>query len=491
MQPQFIAAINQICDEKNISREVVIETVEAALAAAYKKDYGDRDQEVTVKLDEETGQAEVRVTKTVAPTIEDPFIEISLADAKKIKKTAKLGDTVEIVDTPSDFGRIAAQTAKQVIIQRIREAERDVIFNEYKGKEGDLLNGVVQRLEGANVLVDIGKTNGIMFPGEQIQGERYFIGQRLRVFVVRVEQSARGPQVVLSRSHPGMVKRLFELEVPEVQAGSVEIKAISREAGARSKVAVWSDTEGVDPVGSCVGQRGTRVQAVMADLGEEKIDIILWNADPIQFISNALSPAKVISVKLNEDEKRAAVEVPEDQLSLAIGRSGQNVRLAAKLTGWNVDIIGADEAGVEATERAAKRKDKESALLEAVAAQNAIDAEASKTAVAEAVTATGAEEATVAEATPEVVEPSTETEAPAEAAAPEVEIPAEKAAKAKPAKDAPVESEVNTEDSEAPAEASEASAEDPTGSEEPKVESEVLAEDPTGSETDPVDSSSS
>jgi N utilization substance protein A len=288
-----------------------------------------------------------------------------------------------------------------------------------------------------------------------------------------------------------MVKRLFELEVPEVQAGSVEIKAISREAGARSKVAVWSDTEGVDPVGSCVGQRGTRVQAVMADLGEEKIDIILWNADPIQFISNALSPAKVISVKLNEDEKRAAVEVPEDQLSLAIGRSGQNVRLAAKLTGWNVDIIGADEAGVEATERAAKRKDKESALLEAVAAQNAIDAEASKTAVAEAVTATGAEEATVAEATPEVVEPSTETEAPAEAAAPEVEIPAEKAAKAKPAKDAPVESEVNTEDSEAPAEASEASAEDPTGSEEPKVESEVLAEDPTGSETDPVDSSSS
>jgi transcription termination/antitermination protein NusA len=369
MQPQFLAAIRQICDEKNLSEEVVIETVEAALAAAYKKDFGDHEQEVTVDLNTETGEATVHITKEVVEEVENPHLQISVADAQKIKKGAKAGETVELTDTPSDFGRIAAQTAKQVIIQRIREAERDVVFNEYKDKEGDLLNGVVQRLEGPNVLVDIGKTNAIMFPGEQVPGERYFIGQRLRVFVVRVEQTSRGPQIVVSRSHPGMVRRLFELEVPEVAAGTVEIRAISREAGARTKVAVFSDADGVDPVGSCVGQRGTRVQAVMADLGEEKIDIILFSDDPVQFISNALSPAKVISVKLNENEKRAVVEVPEDQLSLAIGRSGQNVRLAAKLTGWNIDIEGADSSGIEQVEQKARgRFDKEAAMLAAVEA---------------------------------------------------------------------------------------------------------------------------
>jgi N utilization substance protein A len=383
MQTQFIAAINQICDEKNLSKEVVVDTVEAALAAAYKKDYGDRDQEVTVKLDEETGNIDVTILKEVSEEIENPYLQISPAEAKKIKKTAKVGETVEIHDTPSDFGRIAAQTAKQVIIQRIREAEREVIFEEYKDREGDLINGVVQRLEGPNVVVDIGKTNAIMFPNEQIPGERYYIGQRLRLYVVRVEQTSRGTQIVVSRSHPGMVQRLFELEVPEITANTVEIKGIVREAGARSKVAVWSDQPGVDPVGSCVGQRGTRVQAVMAELGEEKIDIILWDEDPKVFITNALSPAKVLSVDLKEAEKRASVNVPEDQLSLAIGRSGQNVRLAAKLTGWNVDIIGADSSGIEKVEQAqqevqkkpgkAPRVDVEGELIKAVEQQNQDD----------------------------------------------------------------------------------------------------------------------
>ncbi|PIZ00544.1 transcription termination/antitermination protein NusA [bacterium (Candidatus Howlettbacteria) CG_4_10_14_0_8_um_filter_40_9] len=419
MQTQFIAAINQICDEKNIPREIVIETVEHALAAAYKKDYGHRDQEVRVELNEETGEINVFVSKEVVKSkedIENNFLQIELDEAKKLNKSIKVGDMVEIEDHPEDFGRIAAQTAKQVIIQRIREAERDIVFSEYKDKEGELMNAVVQRIEGGTVIVDLGRASGVLFSNEQVQGERYYIGQRMKVYMVKVEQTSRGPQVVVSRSHPGVVRRLFELEVPEIETGIVEIKSIAREAGHRTKLAVSSNEENVDPVGSCVGQRGIRVQAVMADLGEEKIDIILWNEDPKIYITNALSPAKVIDVELNEKDKKATVKVPEDQLSLAIGKQGQNVRLAAKLTGWNVDISGADDSGIAAAEEAfsgdkGEKKDLEAEILKAVVEKSAPkDAEKEEVVVVEAVEPeTETKEEEVISVEPEVSEPEEET----------------------------------------------------------------------------------
>jgi|GEM_PF-59040 len=387
MQTQFTQAITQICDEKNISKDVVIEAVEQALAAAYKKDYGERDQEVRVNLNEESGAIEVYISKTVVEDeVENKNMEISLADAKKVKKDAKIGDVVEILDLPADFGRIAAQTAKQVIVQRIREAERDMVFSVYKDKEGDIVSCTVQRIEGDTIICDLGKASGVLFRNEQIPGERYYPNQRFRVFVVRVEQTAKGPQIVISRSHPGMIKRLFESEVPEITAGTVEIKAIAREAGARTKIAVSSNEEGVDPVGSCVGQRGIRVQAVMNETGGEKVDIIPWSEDTQTFITNALSPAKVMEIKLDEKEQKASVRVPEDQLSLAIGKQGQNVRLAAKLTGWSVDIEGADMAGVEQVEevqqikpKKEEKKDLEAAIIQAVEAQNADNADRTET----------------------------------------------------------------------------------------------------------------
>jgi N utilization substance protein A len=376
MQTSFAQAIEQICEEKNISKEVVMEAVEAALVAAYKKDYGERDQEVRVKLNEESGAIEVFVSKEVVETVENPNLQISIEAASRVKKNIKVGELIEIMDLPADFGRIAAQTAKQVIVQRIREAERDMVFGEYKDKEGDIVNCTVQRVEGDTVIVDLGKASGVLFRNEQIPGERYYPNQRFRVFIVRVEQAARGPQIVVSRSHPGMVKRLFETEVPEIPSGIVEIKAIAREAGARTKIAVFSKEDGVDPVGSCVGQRGIRVQSVMNEIGGEKIDIILWDEDQKTFITNALSPAKVVDITLNEEEKKATIKVPEDQLSLAIGKSGQNVRLAAKLTGWNVDIEGSDKVGIDMIEEMAapkpktEKKDLEAAIIQAVEEQN-------------------------------------------------------------------------------------------------------------------------
>lgn len=379
MSKEFIAAINHIADEKGLPKEIIIETVEAALAAAYKKDYSDKDQEVRVELDQKTGEPRVFVSKAVVEDdaeIENEFLQIRLSDAKKINKDAKVGTEeepflVEYEEHPEGFGRVAAQTAKQVIIQRLREAERDIIFSEYKDKEDMVLNGNVQRIEGNTVYVDLGKANGVLFASEQIPGERYYPGQRLKVYVVRVEQTTRGPQIVLSRGHANMVRHLFELEVPELEAGTVEIKGLSREAGVRSKVAVASVSDSVDPVGTFVGGRGSRVQAVMGELGEEKIDIIPYSDEPEVFITNALSPAKVISVQLDDPEKKAIVKVPEDQLSLAIGKQGQNVRLAAKLTGWNIDIISADESRVEAAAEAASPKparqsDLESSLIDAV-----------------------------------------------------------------------------------------------------------------------------
>jgi len=383
MQTNFLAAINLIAEEKNLPRDIIIETVQAALAAAYKKDYSDKDQEARAELDQETGEVHIYESKVVVPDgeVENEHLQIALSDAKKIDKKAEVREAdieagiepymVEMEAHPEDFGRVAAQTAKQVIIQRLREAEREIVFTEYKDKEGLVLNGTVQRVEGSVAYVDLGKATGVLFASEQIPGERYYTGQRLKVYVVRVEQTARGPQIVLSRAHAQMVRHLFELEVPEIEAGSVEIVGIAREAGIRSKVAVQSHAAGVDAVGTFVGGRGSRVQAVMSDLGEEKIDIIPFAEDAQDFIANALSPTKVVSVTLNDEDKKAVVRVPEDQLSLAIGKQGQNVRLAAKLTGWNIDIISADESRVEAAAAAVEtapevKTDLESSLIDAI-----------------------------------------------------------------------------------------------------------------------------
>ncbi|HCX28019.1 MAG TPA: transcription termination/antitermination protein NusA [Candidatus Portnoybacteria bacterium] len=342
----FMLAIDDICEEKGLDKAIILETVEAALAAAYRKDYGKARQIIRTKLNPETGQAEMF---RIYDVIEDPEEikehehELTLDEAKEIDAKAEYGKEV-IVPLPhhDDFGRIAAQTAKQVIIQRIREAERETIYEEYRDKENLVVSGIVQRIERGAVFIDIGRTVGVLFPEEQIQGERYRIGQRLRVLILEVQKDPRGPTIVLSRAHPKMITKLFELEVPEIASGAVEIKSIAREAGARSKIAVVATEEGVDPIGSCVGQRGIRVQAVINELGGEKLDIIEWNEDAAKFISNALSPAKVLDVEIKKEEKVARVEVPQDQLSLAIGKRGQNVRLAAKLTDWKIDIIGAE-----------------------------------------------------------------------------------------------------------------------------------------------------
>jgi N utilization substance protein A len=397
---EFGSAIMQIAEEKGIPKEVVIETIEAALAAAYKKDYGKRGQRIRAEFNEVGGDAKFFLVKDVvdettrefAPAGEEDEIEthesasaadrdiiedeerlprynserdILLKDAKKIKKGAKVGDVIEIeLESQSEYGRVAAQTAKQVIIQRIREAERDAMFSEYKGKEGEVVSGTVQRIEGRNVYVDLGKSVGVLFPQEQVYGEMLRIGQRIKVYLYKVESDPRGPGITLSRTHADMVKKLFELEVPEIFAGTVEIKSIAREAGSRTKIAVTSDEEGIDPIGSCVGQKGIRVQAVIEELGGEKIDIIEWNEKPEKFIAAAISPAKVLDVKINDDRKEAKVTVPEDQLSLAIGKQGQNVRLAAKLTGWKIDVLGAKieekkEEAEEAKEEAEEEKTKE------------------------------------------------------------------------------------------------------------------------------------
>lgn len=337
----FLAAINQIADEKGLDTGIILETVEAALAAAYRKDYGNPHQIIRAELNPETMETKMFQVFTAIEDelLEDEHAQKTLDEARKIRKTAEIGEEVEIeLPVHTDFGRIAAQTAKQVIIQRIREAEREMLYTEFKGKEGQLLNGNVQQVEGDIVIVNLGRINALLLPTGQIPGERYYVGQRLKVFVQGVEETAKGPKVVVSRTDAGLIAALFLLEVPEMASEAVEIKAISREAGARTKMAVASSQEGLDPVGSCVGQRGTRVQSVLAEIGDEKIDIILWNDDPKQFIANALSPAKTSEIRLDETSRKATVVVPEDQLSLAIGRGGQNVRLASKLSGWSIDI---------------------------------------------------------------------------------------------------------------------------------------------------------
>jgi len=341
MNEQFEQALNQIAEEKDINKDEILKMIEVSLAAAFRKDYGKKDQNIVVEFLPETLGTKVFDVKQVVAEVVDPLKEMTVEDAKKHKKSAKVGDEIKIDITPkagATFGRIAAQTAKQVIVQKIREAERGVLFTDYKAKERQLVSGMVQRVEGDTVLVDLGKTTGVLFPSEQIKGEKYPIGGRVKVLILHVEPTAKGPKITLSRSHPDVVRRLFEVEVPEIFNGIVEVKAIAREAGSRTKIAVWSSQDGVDPIGACVGQRGTRVQVIMGELNGEKIDIISWAEDSVKFIANALSPAKILNVTLNEDAKEAKVGVLEDQLSLAIGKAGQNVRLAARLTGWKIDI---------------------------------------------------------------------------------------------------------------------------------------------------------
>jgi len=340
----FIATINQVCDEKGLDRDVVIKIIEAALAAAYRKDYGKPKQIMKAKLNEEDlAKTEMfQVFTVVENEPEEEFDEnnqMKLKDAKKIKKSIKVGDEVEIaLPQKENFGRIAAQTAKQVIIQRLQEAERNVLFKEFKEKENHLINGTIQQVEGNDIIINLGKINAIMPQKEQMPGENYYIGQRQKVYVAGVEESSKGPRVIVSRSNPKLITELFAMEVPEINAKTVEIKGIAREAGSRSKMSVIAHQEGLDPVGSCVGQRGIRVQAVLAEIGDEKIDIILWDNETEQYIANALSPAKVDKIKTDKKNKKATVYVSEDQLSLAIGKNGQNVRLASKLTGWSIDI---------------------------------------------------------------------------------------------------------------------------------------------------------
>lgn len=360
---QLATAIKTLAEEKNLPQETVQEIVEQALAAAYRRDYGDREQEVRVTMNLNSGEVDAYIAKDVVETVESPEFEISLGEAQAIRKDAKVGEQVEIHEKVSDFGRVAAQTAKQVILQRLREAERDIVMTEYEDKIGTVVNAVVGRVEGNIVRVDLGRAQGIMPRSEQIQGERYYPGQRLKVYLKDIERGTRGPQLVVSRGCPQFVEWLFGGEVPEMESGAVQIKNIAREGGVRTKLAVASTVPGVDPVGTFVGGHGTRVNAVMSEIGDqEKIDIIVYDDNPAEYIKSALSPTKVDNVKIDEATKKALVMVPEDQLSIAIGRGGQNVRLASKLTGYEIDVQGS------------KNEEKPAGEPEAVPAQPKVEA---------------------------------------------------------------------------------------------------------------------
>jgi len=337
MKNEFLIAMTQLAAEKNLPKEVVFEAVEAALASAYKKD-NLAAANVVVRIDRETAAIRVFIQKTVTEDVSDERTEITLAEARRYKPDAEFGDVIEFEAKPQQSGRIAAQTAKQVVFQRLREAEREVVFEEYSGKESDIVSGMVQRLEGRNVVVDLGKTEAVLPPPEQVRPEHYRPGQRLKFYLLEVYKAAKGPQVVVSRTHKNLLRRLFELEVPEIFKGIVEIKSIAREPGYRSKVAVTAHQEGVDPIGACVGLRGIRIQNIVNELNGERIDVVQWDPEPARFVAHALSPAQVISVVTKPEENTAEVVVPDRQLSLAIGKEGQNARLAAKLTGWRIDI---------------------------------------------------------------------------------------------------------------------------------------------------------
>ena len=346
MNSELITALQLIAKERGLSVDVLTDAIEAALISAYKKNYN-TNCNVRANLDRETGKIEIWASKSVVETVEDPMTEISLAAAKKVNPLFEVGDVVEEEANTKDFGRIAAQTAKQVVMQRIREAEQGAIFEEYSEKENEVLTAIVQRVEKNGIYVELGKTDGVIPFNEVITGENYNINDRLKVYVLKVQRDTKGPQIIVSRTHPGLVKRLFELEIPEIQSGIVQIKSIAREAGQRTKIAVASSDPQVDAVGACVGQRGVRVERIVNELHNEKMDIIEWDPDIAVYIAKALGPAKVVMVFINEAEKAARVIVPDSQLSLAIGKEGQNARLAAKLTGWKIDIKSQSQADAE------------------------------------------------------------------------------------------------------------------------------------------------
>ncbi len=342
---QLAVAIRAIAEEKNLPEATVQEIVEQALAAAYRRDYGEREQEVRVTMNLNTSDVDAYVMKDIVETVENPAYEISLPDAQAMRKNAALGEQIEVHEKVKDFGRVAAQTAKQVILQRLREAEREIVLAEYEDKIGTVINALITRVEGNIARIDLGHAQGIMPRSEQIQGEHYYPGQRIKAYLKDVERGPRGPQLVVSRGCTQFIEWLFRAEVPEMESGAVDIKGIAREAGVRSKIAVHSNVQGVDPVGTFVGGHGTRVNAVMSEVGDqEKIDIIVWKEGPAEYIAEALSPTKVTKVIIDEPNKKARVLVPEDQLSIAIGKNGQNVRLASKLTGYELDVEGDQKA---------------------------------------------------------------------------------------------------------------------------------------------------
>jgi len=378
-QKSVAEAVKQICDEKGIPVSSVIETIEAALAAAYRKDFGEKNQNIKAEFDLETGKIKVFDVKTVVedmpeeaiivegedvkeekiePAVDgeevrrfNPKTEIQISEISQTKKDSQIGDVIKTeLELPGDFGRMAAQTAKQVIIQKLRETERETVYEEFKNKEGEILVGTVQRREGKLVLIDLGRITALLPPEDQIESDNYTPGNHLKVYILSVRSTNKGPEIIVSRSHPEIVKKLFSLEIPEIANGVVQIKAVAREAGSRSKIAVFTDQENIDPIGSCIGQRGARIQTIISELKGEKVDIIKYSDDPSEFIANALSPAKILDIKINDESRTATAEVAEDQLSLAIGKAGQNVRLAAKLTGWKIDIIANGGKKAEAEE---------------------------------------------------------------------------------------------------------------------------------------------
>ena len=347
---EFFSALEDLSRERRINKNVLFSAIESALISAYKKNFG-KNANVRAAIDPEKGQVEVLSRKTVVETVEDPQCEMSLEEARAIRPQYEIGDLVEVQVTPKNFGRIAAQTAKQVVVQHLREAERGVIYDEYSQKENEILTAIVQRVENKQVFVELGRTEGLLEPNQQMPTEELNVNDRIKVYVLEVSRMGRGPQVFVSRTHPGLVKRLFEIEVPEIVTGVVQIKSIAREAGFRTKMAVVSTDPLIDAVGSCVGPRGMRVENVVNELKTEKIDIVKWSQDPAEYIANALNPARVISVFVSDTEKSARVIVPDNQLSLAIGKEGQNARLAAKLTGWKIDIKSQSQVEADIVEQ--------------------------------------------------------------------------------------------------------------------------------------------
>ena len=338
MDKEFFEALEELSVEKGISKEYLLDAIETALLTAYKKNFNSQEN-VKIEIDEEKGFVKVYSLKEVVTEVMDPAIEISKTDAKKYDKKVKVGDIVEVEITPKDFGRISAQTAKNVIVQKIREAEREIVFTEYSDRQGEIVSGIIQRVEKNIIIVDLGRIEGIMTINEQVPGEEYHVNDKIKAYVLEIQKNHKGvPQMFISRTHPNFVRRLFELEIPEIYEGLIEIKNIVREAGSRTKIAVYSKDMNIDPVGSCVGPRGIRIQNILNELRDEKVDVVEWSEDPVQYIASALSPATVLAVDIRADEMSSKVVVPDNQLSLAIGKDGQNARIAAKLTGWKIDI---------------------------------------------------------------------------------------------------------------------------------------------------------